>query len=92
MNPKPLKVSTFSVEQSQLLECGRAIARNMTHHHQAYHHEYINQHRPNPRLFSVRDHVLENRYVKSIKKRGLVGKLMDSYTGPWNINVKIKGS
>ena len=34
-----LKVSTFDVEKAHLLECGRAIARKLIHHHQAYHCE-----------------------------------------------------
>ena len=64
----------------------------MIHHHQAYHNEYINHRRPNPRLFCVGDHVFANRFVKSIKKRVIVGELMESYTGPWKITGKIKGS
>ena len=39
LTSNPLKVSTFAVEQARLLECGRAIARKLIHHHQAYHCE-----------------------------------------------------
>ena len=92
LTSNPLKVSTFAVEQSHLLEFGRAIAHELNHHHRAYHREYINHRHPNPRLFSVGDQVFVKRSVKSIKKRGIVGKLMDSYEGPWNITGKIKGS
>ena len=42
LTSNPLKVSTFVVEQARLLECGRAIARELIHHHRAYYHEYIN--------------------------------------------------
>ena len=74
LTSNPLKVSTFAVEQARLLECGRAIARELIHHHRAYHSDYINPRRPNPHLFSVGDHVFAKRSVKFIKKRGLVGK------------------
>ena len=57
LNSNPLKVSTFVVEQARLLECGPAIMRGLIHHHRSYHGDYINQRRPNPRLFSVGDHV-----------------------------------
>ena len=82
LTSNPLKVSTFAVEQACLLEFWRAIARELIHHHRAYHREYINQCRPNPQLFSVGYHVFVKRSVKSIKKRALVGKLMDSYKVP----------
>ena len=36
--------------------------------------------------------VFAKRAVKSDRKRGLVGKLMDDYTGPWEIISKLKGS
>ena len=39
LTPNPLKVSTFAVEQARLPEYGRAIARELIHHHQAYHRE-----------------------------------------------------
>ena len=42
LTSNPLEVSTFEVEQARLLECGRAIARELIHHHRAYYHEYIN--------------------------------------------------
>ena len=38
------------------------------------------------------DKVFAKRAVKSDKKRGLVGKLMDAWTGPWIITGKGKGS
>ena len=92
LTSKPMKVSTFAVEQSHLLECGRAIARELIHCHRAYHPEYFNQRHSNPHLFSVGDQVFVKRSIKSIKKRVLVGKLIDSYEGPWKITGKIKGS
>ena len=39
LNSNPLKVSTFVVKQAHILECGRAIAHELIHHHRAYHRE-----------------------------------------------------
>ena len=38
------------------------------------------------------DLVYAKRSVKSNKKRGLVGKLMESFTGPWKVVDKFQGS
>ena len=92
LTSSPLKVSSFATEQARLLKCGQEIAKVLIHAHRAWHREYINQNRPDPRQYAVGDKVFAKRAVKSIKKRGLVGKLMDSYTGPWQICVKGKGS
>ena len=43
-------------------------------------------------MYSVGDRVFAKRAVKSDKKRGLVGKLMNEFTGPWVISAKLKGS
>ena len=37
LTSNPLEVSTFEVEQARLLECGCVIARELIHHHRAYH-------------------------------------------------------
>ena len=42
--------------------------------------------------YAVGDRVFARRAVKSVKKRDLVGKIMDSYTGPWKVCGKVKGS
>ena len=92
LTSKPSKVVNFAVDQANLLACGRDIARELIHAHRAWHREYVNSKRPNPRLYAVGDSVFAKRAVKSNKKRGLVGKLMDAYTGPWSITSKLKGS
>ena len=86
------KVSNYAADQAGLLSCGRLIAKELIHAHRSWHREYINSKRPDPRLYSIGDHVFAKRAVKSDKKRGLVGKLMDAYTGPWIVTAKLKGS
>ena len=76
----------------RLLKCGQEIARVLIHAYCAWYREYINQRGPDPRQYSVGNIVFTKRALKSVKKQGLVGKLMDSYTGPWKICGKGKGS
>ena len=77
LTSSPLKATTFAGEQARLLKCGREIAKELIHQHRAWHREFINQRRPNPRIYSVGDKVFARRAVKSDKRRGLVGKLMN---------------
>ena len=79
----PRKVASFAAEQATLLECGQKLAKELVQVQRDWHREYINQRRPDPRQYAIGDRVFVRRAVKSVKKHGLVGKLMDSYTGPW---------
>lgn len=92
LTSSPQKVASYAADQARLLACGRHIARELIHAHRSWHREYINEKRPNPRQYEVGDSVFAKRTVKSDKKRGLVGKLMDAYTGPWTVTAKLKGS
>ena len=86
------KTHSYAASQADLLTYSRAVAQELIHHHRAYHREYVNSRRPNPRLYTVGDVVFARRAVKSIASRGLVGKLMNSFTGPWIITEKLAGS
>ena len=92
LTSNPEKFASFADEQATLLSDGRGIARELINTHRIYHHEYINSRRPNQRLYPVGDVVFVRRSVKSVKKRGLVGKLMNAFTGPWRILSKLHGS
>jgi len=76
LTSSPVRVSEFAKEQARLLECGRAIAKELINFHRSWHREYVNSLRPDPKLYSVGDRVFAKRAVKSDKKRGLVGKIM----------------
>ena len=52
----------------------------------------MNSRRPSPRVYSNGDFAFAKRSVKSVRKCGLVGKLMNSYTAPWEIIEKAAGS
>ena len=88
----PNRVQSFASEQVTLLCCGRLVGQELIHQHRAWHREYINSQRPNPRIYSDGDMVYAKRAVRSDKKHGLVGKLMDAWTGPRKITSKAKGS
>lgn len=92
LTSSPTKVANFSVDQANLLTCGRDIAKEFIHAHRAWHREYDNSRRPNPRQHAAGDIVFAKKAVKSDKKKGLVGRLMDAYTGPWTVTAKLKGS
>ena len=72
------KVTEFATEQARLLKCGQSIAKELIHVRHVWHREFINQRRPDPQQYSVGNRVFARQAVKSIKKCGLVGKLMDS--------------
>jgi hypothetical protein len=88
----PIGVTNFAKDQATLLSCCRKIAQELISHHRSYHREYINSRRPNPRVYSIGDKVYVRRAVRSDKKRGLVDKLMNAWTGPWKITGKVAGS
>ena len=63
-----LKVNSFAADQARLLSCGRALAKELIHHHRTCHRERINKIRPGPRIYAVGDMVFAKRAVKSDKK------------------------
>jgi len=92
LTSNPSRVQSFASEQATLLACGRAIARELIAHNRAYHREYINARRPAPRIYAVGDMVWACRSVRSNKQRGQVEKLMNAWTGPWEVIEKVAGS
>jgi hypothetical protein len=92
LTSNPTKTMAYATSQATLLKHGREIAQMVIHHHRSYHREYMNSRRPCPRVYSKGDFAFAKRSVKSVRKRGLVGKLMNSYTGPWEIIEKAAGS
>ena len=72
--------------------CGQPIAMELIHHHRSYHCKYINACRPSPRLYGKGDFVFAKHSVKSNRKRGLIDKVMNSYTGPWETDNKATSS
>ena len=92
LTSNPAKVHTFATDQANLLVCGRPISMELIHYHRIYHYKHINAFRPSPRIYNKSDFFVAKCSVKSSKKRGLVGKMMNSYTGSWEITNKAAGS
>ena len=61
-------MDSFAADQARLLSYGRALAKELIHHHRTWHREHINKMRPDPRIYSVGDMVFAKRAVKSDKK------------------------
>ena len=68
----PLKVNSCAADQAHLLSCGRSLAKGLICAHRAWHREYVNQTRPDPRLYSVGDRLFAKRAVKSDRKEDLL--------------------
>ena len=49
LTSSPLKVSSFATEQAHLLKCGQRLAKDLIHVQRAWHREFINQRRSDPR-------------------------------------------
>ena len=92
LTSSPSSVTNYACEQATLLSCCRSVAKELINHHRSWHREYINARRPDPRHYAIDDKVFARRSVRSDKKRGLVGKLMNAWTGPWRVTAKVKGS
>jgi len=92
LTSNPAKTRAYAASQADLLTYSREIAKELINQHRAWHREYINSRRSTPRLYDVGEIVFAKRAVKSIASRGLVGKLMNAFTGPWAITEKLPGS
>jgi hypothetical protein len=58
----------------------------------AWHREFVNARRPDPKLYAVGDIVFARRAVRSDASRGVVDKLAYPFTGPWRIISKLAGA
>ena len=70
----------------------RAIAELLIKEHRAYHREFINAHRPNPRVYAMGDIVFARRAVWSDARRERVNKLQYAFTGPWKVISVLPGA
>ena len=85
-------LTLFDAVQASLLAYGQTWATELVEVQRDWHHKYINQPHPTPCQYAIDNVVFAWRAVKSVKKHGLVGKLMDSFTGPWKVCDKGKRS
>ncbi len=76
---------------ARLLAC-RLVAELLVEEQCAYHHEYINARRPDPRMYSVGDIVFARRAIRSSSVKERVDKLQFAFTGPWRVSAVLKGT
>ena len=63
----PAAVTSYSKTLAQYLQVSSEVARLLVDENRAYHREFINSRRPNPRIYHIGDLVFARRAVKSIK-------------------------
>jgi hypothetical protein len=82
----PTTVMTYSKELVMRLTACRTIAELLVKKQCAYHKEFINANRPNPRANNVGDIVFAQCAVRSVSHREqVVDKLQYAFTGPWKV-------
>ena len=85
-------VVSYSKELAHRLSACREVAELLVEEQRAYHREYINARRPDPRIYSVGDIVFARRAVRSHAAREVVDKLQFAFTGPWRVTALLKGA
>ena len=75
-------VVSYSKELATRLSACRKVAELLVEEQRAYHCEYINARRPDPRIYSVGDIVFACRAVRSNAAWEIVDKLQLAFTGP----------
>jgi hypothetical protein len=85
-------VVSYSKELAHRLSACREVAELLVEEQRAYHREYINARRPDPRIYSVGDIVFARRAVRSHAAREIVDKLQFAFTGPWRVIAQLKGA
>lgn len=85
LTSSPARAKTFAGRQAVMLKASRLVAKELVMQHRAMHRELINSRRPAPREYMPGDMVFARRSVKSDKARGVVGKIKNPYTGPWEV-------
>jgi NADH dehydrogenase FAD-containing subunit len=79
----PAEIQSYSKTLAQQLSASSEVAKLLIEESRAYHREYINSLRPDPKIYAIGDMVFPRRAIKSVASRGQVAKLQFAYTGPW---------
>jgi hypothetical protein len=78
----PASVTSYSRDLATRLSALREVATLLVDEQRAYHREFINARRPDPKLYSVGDTVFARRATRSDAGCGQVDKLTYPFTGP----------
>jgi hypothetical protein len=88
----PASVTSYSRDLATRLSALREVAALLVDEQRAYHREFINARRPDPKIYSIGDTVFARRTTRSSAMRGQVDKLIYPFTGPWLITAKLDGA
>ena len=88
----PASVTSYSRDLATRLSALREVAALLVDEQRAYHREFINARRPDPKIYSIGDTVFPRRATCSSAVRGQVDKLIYPFTGPWLITAKLDGT
>jgi hypothetical protein len=88
----PIPVTTYSKDLDMRLTACYAVAELLIKEHRAYHREFINANRPNPRVYAVDDIVFARQAVRSDAWRECVNTLQYTFTGPWKVTSVLPGA
>ena len=85
-------IHSYLRELAKRLSSLRMVAELLIKEQRAYHREFVNARRPDPKVYSVGDIVFARRAVRSDASGGKVDKLSYPFTGPWRIVAKLDGA
>ncbi len=85
-------VVSYSKELATRLSACREVAELLVKEQCAYHREYVNARRPDPRIYSIGDIIFARRAARSVAAQVVVDKLQFAFTGPWRITALLKGA
>jgi hypothetical protein len=88
----PASVTSYSRDLATRLSALREVAALLVNEQRAYHREFINARRPDPKIYSTGDTVFARRATRSSAIRQQVDKLIYPFTGPWLITAKLNGA
>ena len=88
----PSTVASYSCDLTLRLSALRDFASHLVKEQRAWHREFVNARRPDPKLFAIGDIVFARRAVRSDASLCVVDKLTYPFTGPWRIIAKLKGA
>jgi hypothetical protein len=88
----PSTIASYSRDLASRLSALQDVASLLVKEQRAWHREFVNARRPDPKLFSIGGIVFARQAVRSDASRGVVNKLTYPFTGPWRIIAKLKGA
>ncbi len=88
----PATVKSYLKNLAFHLQALREIAKILVKEQRAWHREFVNACRPDPKVYSVGNILFACRAVRSNSIRGHADKLSYPFTGPWHIVANLPGT